>query len=161
MAVPGLKKFKADFIAAIKTVKNDFDSKIGNKDEPDPMGTTGTSWVLPESSLQNWPITEAGWKLFRELVEKHGWRGHSKSRYKELNAPFREYETAKAGYDEKDKSTYGPVISAGDALSNALKEWKFAFKKPSDKDYPGFERFRDGIKERVDKEVSNLKLKSK
>lgn len=166
IAVPGLKKFKAEFIAKLKEEKSKFDEKISDPEELDPKGTSGEGWVVPESKLDSWPITLAGWELMHKLATKHGWEGHnglkSIGRYfRRLDSALGDFDNLDPNADQKEKTKVKThAVECAQSLLEALSKWDPNVKMLRAKaKHPGIEAYQTKIVARISSELLNGKLK--
>jgi hypothetical protein len=101
--LPGLKPMRTQLITTLKEEKAEFDRRIVDPSEDDPKDSQSDGWVVSESKLRAWPITQDGWVLMHDLAEKHGWEGHNSKR--SLGRYFRRFGEALQEFREAPPST--------------------------------------------------------
>jgi hypothetical protein len=127
--LPGGKALKAALLKKLQEKKNEYEGKLGSKDEEQPP--IQGDWVLSDGKLQKWPATEEGWLLMHELCTKHGWEGHQdQNKFARL---FRKLDEA-PGEDDPAAA----YREAATELQKKLKDWKPNKKMlRSRKEHPG------------------------
>lgn len=116
---PGVAGFKSKMLDELAKRLDNFND---HKDKNPATNAGADGWVLPDSQLRTWDLTEDGWYLMHELAERHGWEAHNSR--KEIGRLFRTFTEAfekflKSAKEEDKKS----ARNACQALHVKLASW--------------------------------------